>query len=85
MGYIPCNARRKLGERLAVSRIHRRFNKAGLAALEPLPRKGWSRTARVSGAGPMYQRTLLYYAERLARHERAHVKQIGRMVKTLET
>jgi hypothetical protein len=33
----------------------------------------------------MYQRTLLYYAERLARHERAHVKQIGRMVKTLET
>jgi hypothetical protein len=56
-----------------------------LAALDPLPLEAWSRTALVSGGGPVYEQTALYYAERLARHERAHVNQIGRMVKTLQT
>ena len=55
------------------------------AALESLPRKGWSRAALVSGGGPAHERTVLYYAERLARHERAHVTQIGRIVRTLQT
>jgi DinB family protein len=60
--------------------------RAGLMAeLGPLPRKDWSRVAVVSGGAPTYERTVLYYAERLARHERAHVKQIGRIIKTLQT
>lgn len=53
-----------------------------LAALEPLPRAGWSRTATVTGAGRPLERTVLQYAERLARHERPHVKQIGRIANT---
>jgi hypothetical protein len=56
-----------------------------MAVLGPLPRKGWSRVALVSGGAPARECTALYYAERLARHERAHVKQIGRMVQTLQT
>jgi hypothetical protein len=60
--------------------------RAGLmAALENLARKDWARAAIVSGGGPVYERTILYYAERLARHERAHVKQIGRIARTLQT
>jgi hypothetical protein len=56
-----------------------------MATLGPLPRKGWSRVAIVSGGAPTRECTILYYAERLARHERAHVKQIGRMVRSLQT
>jgi hypothetical protein len=56
-----------------------------MAALEPLPRKGWSRIALVSGGAPTSERTVLYYAERLARHERTHVKQIGRIVRALQS
>jgi hypothetical protein len=56
-----------------------------MAVLEPLPRNSWSRVALVSGGAPTRECTVLYYAERLARHERAHVKQIGRMVQTLQT
>jgi len=56
-----------------------------MAVLEPLPRKGWSRVALVSGGAPTRECTVLYYAERLARHERAHVKQIGRIVQTRQT
>jgi hypothetical protein len=55
-----------------------------MSALEPLPRKDWARAALVSGGGPAYERTILYYAERLARHERAHVKQVARIVRTLQ-
>jgi DinB superfamily len=54
-----------------------------LAALQPLPPEGWSRAATVTGAGPVLERTVLSYAERLARHERPHVKQIERIVSTL--
>jgi hypothetical protein len=56
-----------------------------MAVLGPAPPKDWSRSATVSGAGPIYQRTVFYYAERMARHERAHVKHIGRLVRTLQT
>jgi hypothetical protein len=55
-----------------------------LASLDPLPLKAWSRTALVSGGGPVYERSVLHYAERLARHERAHVKHIGRIVQKLQ-
>ena len=50
-----------------------------LAVLEPLPRRGWSRSARVTGAGAVLTRTVLIYAQWLARHERPHVKQIERI------
>jgi hypothetical protein len=51
-----------------------------LALLEPLPREAWSRAAAVTGAGSVLERTVLFYARWLARHERTHVKQIGRIV-----
>ena len=53
-----------------------------LAILEGLSREGWSRAATVTGAGKALERTVLFYAEWLARHERPHVKQIERIVNT---
>jgi hypothetical protein len=47
-----------------------------LAVLKPLPRKSWSRSATVTGAGAVLERTVLFYAQWVARHERPHVKQI---------
>ncbi len=54
-----------------------------LAVLEPLPPEGWARTATVMGAGSPLERTVLDYAERLARHERPHVKQIERIARSM--
>ncbi len=54
-----------------------------LAVLKPLPPEGWSRAATVTGAGKVLERTVLFYAQWLARHERPHVKQIERIVNTL--
>lgn len=56
-----------------------------LAILKPLPPEGWSRTATVIGMipGQVFERTVLYYAEWMARHERPHLKQIERIVNTL--
>ena len=54
-----------------------------LAVLEPLPRAAWSRAATVTGAGKVLERTVLDYAQRLARHERPHLKQIERIVNTM--
>ena len=51
-----------------------------LAILEPLPLDAWSRTATVTGAGKVLERTVLFYGQWLAGHERTHVKQIGRIV-----
>ena len=51
-----------------------------LAVLEPLPHEGWSRAATVTGAGKVLERTVLFYAQWLARHERQHVKQVERIV-----
>ncbi|MEJ7654683.1 MAG: DinB family protein, partial [Chloroflexia bacterium] len=56
-----------------------------LAVLEPLPPEGWSRAATVTGAGRVLERTVLSYAEWLARHERPHVKQVERIVNTTHT
>jgi DinB superfamily len=55
-----------------------------LAVLEPLPPDGWSRAATVTGAGAVLERTVLTYAQGLARHERPHVKQIERIVNTMQ-
>src|SRR5436853_4835726 len=49
-----------------------------LAVLEPLPPEGWERSARVSGAGKVLARTVLFYAQWLARHGRQHVKHVER-------
>jgi hypothetical protein len=54
-----------------------------LAVLSPLPSDAWHRAATVTGAGKVLQLTVLSYAERLARHEQAHVKQVGRILTTL--
>ena len=51
-----------------------------LAVLEPLPPDGWSRAATVTGAGKVLERTVLFYGQWLARHERQHVKQVERIV-----
>ncbi len=54
-----------------------------LAVLEPLGPEGWSRAATVTGAGKVLERTVLFYAQWLATHERPHVKQIERIVRTM--
>jgi len=54
-----------------------------LAVLEPLPQEGWSLTATVTGAGTPLQRTVLFYGQWLAGHERQHVKQVERIVKAM--
>jgi hypothetical protein len=54
-----------------------------LAVLSPLPIDAWERSARVSGAGKVLERTVLFYAQWLAGHERQHVKQVERIVNTM--
>jgi len=54
-----------------------------MAVLEPLPSEGWSRAATVTGAGAVLERTVLSYAQWLARHERPHVKQVEHLVGSL--
>lgn len=51
-----------------------------LAILEPLPPEAWARAAAVKETGGTLERTVLSYAERLARHEQPHIEQIGRIV-----
>lgn len=53
-----------------------------LESLEPLPPDAWSRTAVVTGAGAVLERTLNWYALGLAAHERSHVKQILRIARS---
>ena len=50
-----------------------------LATLQPLSDVDWLRKATVTGAGKALERTVLFYAQWLARHERTHVKQIERI------
>ncbi|HET6262505.1 MAG TPA: DinB family protein [Chloroflexia bacterium] len=56
-----------------------------LTLLEPLAPEAWSREATVTGAGKPLVRSVLYYAEGLALHERPHVKQIERIVVTMQS
>ena len=55
-----------------------------LAVLVPLPAKDWTRTNTLVGAGKPLQQTLISHADGLARHERAHLKQIGRILNALQ-
>jgi hypothetical protein len=54
-----------------------------LATLEPLRPKDWSRSATITGAGKPLVLTMLSYAQRLAEHERPHLKQIARIANTM--
>ncbi len=54
-----------------------------LAVLQPLAPEGWSRSAIVTGAGKPLERTVLDYAQRIAVHERPHIKQIEHAMKTI--
>jgi hypothetical protein len=54
-----------------------------LAILEPLAPEGWSRAATVTGAGKPLVRTVFFYAQWLAIHERPHIKQIERIAHTM--
>jgi hypothetical protein len=55
-----------------------------LAVLEALPPKDWTRTNTLIGAGKPLQQTLMSHADGLARHERAHLKQIERTLNALQ-
>ena len=50
-----------------------------LTVLEPLTPQQWSRTATVKGAGKTLTRSVQFYAQWLAKHERPHIKQITRI------
>jgi hypothetical protein len=56
-----------------------------LDVLAPLSPEGWSRAATVTGAGAVLERTVLFYAQWLARHERSHFKQVERIVNALRS
>jgi hypothetical protein len=55
-----------------------------LAMLEPLAPESWSRAATVTGAGKPLIRTVHFYAQWLAIHERPHIKQIERIANTMQ-
>lgn len=55
-----------------------------LALLEPLPPEEWMRANTLIGAGRPLQQTLISHADGLARHERAHLKQIERTLNALQ-
>jgi hypothetical protein len=56
-----------------------------LATLKLLPPESWSRSATVLVANHPSERTVHFYAQWLATHERTHVKQIERIAKALRT
>lgn len=51
-----------------------------LATLDRLAPDDWARSATITGAGRPLERTVRFYAEWLANHERPHLKQIERIV-----
>ena len=69
---------RDLDFRLSL-RAYRAQRADQLTDLEPLPHEDWSRAATVTGAGAVLTRTVLFYAEWMARHERTHIRQIERI------
>jgi len=54
-----------------------------LALLGRLPDQGWSRSATVLGGGRPFELTVHSYADRLARHERTHWRQVAKTVKAV--
>ena len=51
-----------------------------LALLRSLPAEDWERSGTVSVAGKPLERSVRFYGDWLARHERPHVRQIERAV-----
>lgn len=54
-----------------------------LALLEQLPDQSWLRSATVVGGGRPLELTVHSYADRLARHERTHWRQVAKTVGAL--
>jgi len=54
-----------------------------LAQLAALPPAAWNRTATVTGAGRPLERTMHFYAQWLATHERSHRKQFKQIAQVL--
>jgi len=54
-----------------------------LALLGDLPDQGWSRSATVIGGGRPLELTVHSYANRLARHERTHWRQLAKTLRSL--
>jgi len=54
-----------------------------LALLADLPDQGWSRSATVLGGGRPLELTVHSYANRLARHERTHWRQLAKTLRAL--
>jgi hypothetical protein len=52
-----------------------------LTRLEPLAPEDWLRGATVTGAGKPLERTVQFYAQWLAKHERSHLKQFRQLVR----
>ena len=50
-----------------------------LARLDALSVEQWERSAIITGAGAPLTRTVHFYAQWLARHERSHMKEIARV------
>lgn len=55
-----------------------------LAILRPLPNQDWTRSATVLGGGKPLQLTVHSYANRLARHERTHWRQMAKTVEVVK-
>ena len=64
-------------------RAFSRQRKTLLTVLDGMEDEDWLRTGTLVGAGRPVDLTAYSYAERLARHERPHVKQIARAVTAL--
>jgi DinB superfamily len=55
-----------------------------LETLEPAPSASWDRTATVTDmVGRVFEYSMLYYGDWMARHERAHLGHIGRILREL--
>ncbi len=54
-----------------------------LALLESFAPDDWLRGATVTGAGKPLERTVQFYAQWLAKHERSHLKQFKRIVNAM--
>lgn len=52
-----------------------------LTTLDELSPKQWARSATITGAGAPLTRTVHFYAQWLARHERTHLREIARVAK----
>jgi hypothetical protein len=56
---------------------------APLDVLEPLRREAWSRSATVTGAGAVLERTVQYYANWMAVHEGTHWKHLKKIASAM--